>query len=184
MDLEDFIVIGVRYARKDARLFTSFVIICIKLGPILSPFKISKIAKLKLNNEEFNILGYIVSQIQENVRNKSQWKSLIVLCKKNKTNKQPVSLFKTKAFKIHDDFESWNLAGSTLELSAHDKYLNEKKTFSHSLVKKRLSGVKTVFSDIYFYRSFFKDISLNKLSKEIYHDYKSVYQANELMQLL
>lgn len=43
LDLEHFIVLGCKYSKKDVRLFTSFLILCIKLAPILSPFKIKKI---------------------------------------------------------------------------------------------------------------------------------------------
>jgi hypothetical protein len=52
MDLEHFIVLGCRFLHEDARLFTSFIILCIKTAPILSPFKIKKIAKTLLLSED------------------------------------------------------------------------------------------------------------------------------------
>jgi hypothetical protein len=184
MDLENFIVLGTKYAIEDARLFNSFVIICIHLAPILSPFKIKKIANKLIKDEEFNILGFIISTIQENVRNKTQWNSLISMCDKKKCNNKLVLLFNTKSFKIGNDFKRWNINASKLELGNHDKYVHIEKLLQHDLIKQRFLGVKTVYSDINFYRQFYIESSLNKMAKDTFHDYNTIYQANELIGLV
>lgn len=184
MDLEKFIVLGTKYAIEDVRIFNSFVIICINLAPILSPFKIKKIANKLIKDEEFNILGFIISKIQENVRNQTQWNSLISMCDKKKCTNKEVSLFNTTSFKIGNDFKRWNINASKLELGNHDKYVHVEKLLKHDLIKQRFLGVKTVYSDINFYRQFYSESSLNKMAKETFHDYNTVYQANELIDLV
>lgn len=181
LDLEHFIVMGTRYAAEDPRVFTSFIITCIHLSPILTPFKIKKIALRELKGGQFNILGYLVSKIQENVRNHAQWNGLVQLCQKKMIKDDEIVLFSSKAFKTELDFKKWNITSSSLEIDQDEKYLNIQKLFSHALIKSRFSGFKTVFSDIYFYRQFHEEVSLHKMSKDIFHDYNTVYQANELM---
>jgi hypothetical protein len=181
LDLEHFIVLGAKYAIEDSRSFTSFIVMCIHLSPILSPFKIKKIALRELKEEQFNILGYIISKIQQNVRNPTQWNGLILLCQKKMKKHDEIVLFSSKAFKVELEFKEWNINASRLELDDHEKYLNTQKLYSHSIVRHRFSGVKTVYSDIYFYRLYHEEVSLHKMSKEIFHDYNTVYQANELM---
>jgi len=184
MDLEEFVVLGTRYATENSRTFTSFIITCNKVAPILSPFKINKIAKKTLKNTEFNVLGYIISNIQNHTRNPGQWNSLIKLSKKNMYNLETINLFGSKAFKIDTLFQEWNIDSSSLELGEIDKYLNSEKLLTHRLIHQRLSGVKTVFSDISFYRIFHEKTSLNQMAKDIFHDYRSVYQASELLELV
>ena len=83
MDLEHFIVQGCINSKEEPRLFTSFVILCIKLAPILSPFKIKKIAQISFTDHDYKVLGYVISLVQKKVRNKKQWDNLIQFCKKN-----------------------------------------------------------------------------------------------------
>jgi hypothetical protein len=183
IDLEKFIVLGAKYATEDSRLFTSYIIICLNIAPILSPFKIKKIALKFLQDDEFNIFGFIISKIQNNVRNQTQWNGLISMCNKRKSKDDEIILFNSRAFKIDNDFKEWNINSSKLEFEDQEKYVNIKKLFNHDLIKQRLSGVKTVYADINFYRQFFGETSLNKMAKDIFHDYNTVYQANELMRL-
>jgi hypothetical protein len=181
MDLEHFIVLGSRFSREDARLFTSFIILCIKTAPILSPFKVKKIAKaLQLTEDEYKILGYTINNIQNNVRNKKQWCSLIELCQKNANLSKEVKLFKTPTFKHDPALKEWSLLSSKLELLEVDKYLNLKKLYYFPIINMRFSGVKVVYSDINYYQKLNgKEGSINQMAKEIYQDYNSVYQACE-----
>lgn len=156
MDLEHFIVLGAKYATRDSRTFTSFILICINLSPVLSPFKIKKIALKELTKEQFNTLGYIVSKIQENVRNPTQWNALILICNKKKTKQEEILLFGSRTFKTAPELKKWHLNTAGLELDNPEKYLNTRKLYSHSLVNQRFSGIKVVYSDINFYRQFFK----------------------------
>jgi hypothetical protein len=181
MDLEHFIVLGSKFAREDARLFTSFIILCIKTAPILSPFKIKKIAKaLLLTNDDYKILGYVISTIQTNVRNKKQWSSLVELCQSNAKLSDEVKLFKTPTFKHDPTLKEWSLLSSKLELTKVEKYLNLKKLYAFPIINMRFSGVKVVYSDInYYQKRNGKAGSINQMAKEIYQDYNSVYQACE-----
>lgn len=183
MDLEEFIVLGAQEAIHDPRVFTSFILVSKSLAPILSPFKIKKIATKKLVEKQFHLLGFILSQIQASVRNPLQWTSLIEFCKRKQIKNDRLILFHTRSFKTPSYFEDWNIQAASLELDHPEKYIDRHKLYSHSLVKKRLSGMKTVFSDMAFYREFFEDHSLNQMAKNIYHDYRSVYLANELISL-
>jgi len=181
MDLEHFIVLGAKYANEDARIFTAFTHICIILAPILSPFKIKKIINsLLLKDDEFKIIGLMISNIQKSVRNKAQWNNLLMFCKEKADLNKEFKLFKSSSFKVAPELKEWNLVASGLELDNNDKYLNSKKMFNLSIVKMRFNGVKAVYSDLLFYRELNgENESLNQISKKIYHDYNSVYQANE-----
>ena len=181
MDLEHFIVLGCRIAREDARLFTSFIILCNKTAPILSPFKIKKIAQILLLSEgEYKILGYVITNIQKNVRNKKQWSSLIKLCQKNANLSKEIKLFKTPTFKHDQTLREWSLLASKLELSEVEKYINLKKLYAFPIINMRFSGVRVVYSDINYYQKLNGNTgSINQMAKDIFQDYNSVYQACE-----
>ena len=181
MDLENFIILGSKFANQDSRTFTSFTHICIKLAPILSPFKLKKIVNEIVETEdEFKILGFILETIQENVRSKNQWQALIKECKEKANTKKQFKLFDTSSFKSDLKLSNWGLVSSKLELECPDKYLDQSKLFKVSIIKNRFLGMKVVYSDLLFYKECHENTkSLNQISKKIYHDYNSVYQANE-----
>ena len=180
MDLEYFVVLGCKIASTDDRLLTSFTILCTKLAPILSPFKIKKIAKEISDKNDYNLLGYIITKVQQNVRNKTQWSSLLGEWQSRANLKDNIRLFNTSAFKHDLDLKKWGLLASSLELQAEDKYLNLKKLYSFPIVKMRFSGVKVVYSDINYYQAINgSHISIKQMAKDIFQDYNSVYQAHE-----
>ncbi len=181
MDLEFFIVLGARYANQDPRTFTAFIHLCSKIGTILSPFKVKKIAKELLNKEEeYKTLGFILSSIQKNVRNKSQWSSTIKELKNKANITVEFRLFSSKAFKKDLTLRQWGIVSSKLELDDSEKYLNTDKLFKVSIIRNRFMGLKAVYSDLLFFKEHYGESeSLNSISKKIYHDYNSVYQANE-----
>jgi len=184
MDLEHFIILGCKYALDDPRMFTSFTILCSSLAPVVSPFKLKKIAKIILAKDEYRVMGFLVTKIQQNVRNTAQWNSLIEFCRSKITDESKVNLFGNKSFRKEEELFEWGLVSSKLEFDQVDKYINIKKLYRHTLVNLRLLGVKTVFADITFYRQFYGgEESLNKTSIAIYHDYNTVYQANELIEI-
>jgi len=183
MDLEHFIILGCKYL-DNPRTFTSFTILCSSLAPVLSPFKLKKIAKLILAQDDYRIMGFLVTKIQQNVRNSAQWNSLLEFCRSQITDESKVNLFGHKSFRKEEELFEWGLVSSKLEFDQVDKYINIIKLYRHTLVNLRLKGVKTVFADITFYRQFYgKEESLNMTSKAIYHDYNTVYQANELIEI-
>jgi hypothetical protein len=181
MDLEFFIVLGSRYANQDPRTFTGFINLCSKIGTILSPFKLKKIAnELLEKEEEYKILGFIVSTIQRNVRNKSQWNSIIKELKDKANIMHEYKLFSSAAFKKEPTLGQWGIISSKLELDDPEKYLNLEKLFKVPIIRNRFMGLKAVYSDLLSFKEYYgENESLNSISKRIYHDYNSVYQANE-----
>lgn len=181
IDLEFFIVLGSRYANQDPRTFTAFISLCSKIGTILSPFKLKKITnELLEKEEEYKVLGFILSTIQKNVRNKTQWNSIIKDIKSKANITTEYRLFASKAFKTEPNLKKWGIISSKLELENSEKYLNQEKLYKVPIIRNRFMGLKAVYSDLLSYKEYYGDSeSLSSISKKIYHDYNSVYQANE-----